>query len=226
MRQRPERLTAFSALAALALGAAGTMFERAGPSVLSAGPEELRTWARTHHRALVAQSAVFGTSTAPSLAFFAGLGAVLHQRHERLSHDSADLSPVVLGGGALWATAQLVAQGFQLSMASAAEHQEHAGFVASLSDLMRTTLRVGNLPLSAALGACAVMGVRDTALPRWLSGLSAATALAHLLPVAAGSSGKRAAPTEAVVTYTPYLLLVAWMVGVTTHLLDRGPALR
>jgi hypothetical protein len=225
MRQRPERLTAFSALAALALGAAGTMFERAGPATLAAGPEELRAWARTHHRALVAQSVVFGTSTAPLLVFFAGLGGVLHRRCRQTARGSADLSPVVLGGGAMWAAAQLVGQALQVSMASAAEHQEHAGFVASLGDLMRSTLRVGNVPLSAALGACAVMGLRDRALPRALSGLSAATALAHVVPVVAGSSEKRTAPTEAAVTYAPYLLFVAWMLGVATHLLrpERDP---
>lgn len=226
MRTRPERLTAFSAFAALALGAAGTLFERAGPSVLSAGPVEFGAWARTHHDALVAQSVIFTLSTAPLLVFFTGLQTVLHQESGRAASGHVDPALIVLAGGALWVTAQLMGQAVQVAMATAAAHGEQAAFVTSLGDLMRTVLAWGNLPLAAALGACAVVGYRDEGLPRWLAALSGVTGVAHVLPLVVGRSRKGLLSHDGVLAYLPYPLFVGWMGSVAVILLRRARAPR
>lgn len=223
---RPERLTAYSAFAALALGALGTLFERAGPSVLSAGPEEFRAWARTHHDALLAQSAVFGLSTAPLLLFFAGLRVVLQQQGSQVQADRVDLSLLVLAGGALWVLAQLVGQAVQVSMATAAGHGEQASVVASLGDRSRAVISWGNLPLATALGACAVTGFRDKALPTWLATLSAVTGAVHVLPSVATRITKGGLSADGVLAYLPYPVFVAWIVGVAVTSLRKVPAPR
>lgn len=220
MKVRPERLTAYSAFAALALGAAGTLFERADPSVLSAEAPEFASWARAHHEALLAQSAFFSLSSAPLLVFFAGLRTVLHQRGRRSDAGRVDLSLVVLGGGALWVTLQLLGQAIQVSMASAAAHGEAEGLVASLGDLMRVPLRWANVSLGVTLGATAVATLRDHALPRWLGWLSAAAAGAQLL--ASGDSRPadgRSRSAEVVRAYLPYPVFVGWLVSVAVRLL-------
>lgn len=218
MRIRPARLTAYSAFAALALGAAGTLFERADPSVLSAEPPEFASWAREHSGALLAQSALFGLSSAPLLVFFAGLRAVLRQNVSGRDASRVDLSLVVLGAGALWVSLQLLGQAIQVSMASAAAHGEADALVASLGDLMRVPLRWANLALGAALGATAVVALRDHALPRWLGRLSTLAGAVQVVS-AAGSPVDGRSRSKDVLAYLPYPVFVAWMVSVAVRLL-------
>lgn len=221
MRIRPDRLTAYSAFAALAFGAAGTLFERADPSVLSAEPPEFASWAREHSDALLAQSALFSLGSAPLLVFFAGLRAVLHQNVSRREASRVDLSLVVLGGGALWVSLQLLGQAIQVSMASAAAHGEADAIVASLGDLMRVPLRWASLALGAALGTTAVVALRDEALPRWLGWLSAAAGGVQIVSAAVSPVGERSRSKD-VLTYLPYPVFVAWMVSVAVRLLREG----
>lgn len=204
---RPERVTAYAGLTALALGAAGMAFERAGPSVASASPGELAAWATEHHRALSAQSAVYLTSTAPLLAFFAGLAFTLRPGD---GPDRLARSVGVLAGGATWLGFQAAAQTEQLGMARAAAHDAGPQEVASRGSRMRALLRTGNAALAGSLAATATAPRTD--LPGWLRGLSAAAAAAHLAPAMARRRG--GAPLEVL----PYPLFVAWLVGVVTVL--------
>ncbi len=219
MRTRPERLAAYSAFAALALGAVGMLFERADPSVLSAEPAEYASWARAHNDALLAQSAFFGIGTAPLLVFFVGLRAVLRQRSPRTSMNQLDLSLVVLAAGALWTTLQLAAQAVQVSMASAAGHGAADELVASIGDLMSVPLRWANLALGSALGVTAVIAFRDRALPRWLAWLSAVTAGTQLTTVAAARVEKGPLSDEGVAAYLPYPVFVVWLGSVAVRFL-------
>jgi hypothetical protein len=223
MRTRPERLTAYSAFAALALGASGTLFERAGPSVLSAGPAEFLSWARAHHDALVAQSVIFGLSTAPLLLFFAGLRAALQQEDVPADSGRVDLTLLVLGGGAAWVMAQLLGQAVQVAMASAAVHGEHASFVASLGALMRTVLAWGNAPLALALAGCAVTSFRRKALPGWVAALSGVAGLVHLLPLGTARVRKGPLSQDGALAYLPYPVFVGWMLSVAVSLLRKAP---
>jgi hypothetical protein len=174
---------------------------------------------------LVAQSVLFGLSCAPLLLFFAGLRAVLDPRERPAGAGGVDLSLVVLAGGALWVTAQLLGQAIQVAMATAAVHGEHAGFVASLGDLMKAVLAVGNLPLAAALAACAVLVLRHGGLPGWLAALSAGTSLAHVLPLAA-SAGRGPLSRDGLSAYLTYPAFVGWMGAMAFTLLRRGRAPR
>jgi hypothetical protein len=223
MRIRPERLAAYSAFAALALGAVGMLFERADPSVLSAGPAEFASWARAHNDALLAQSVFFSLSAAPLLMFFAGLRAVLRQPGRQRGANRVDLSLVVLGAGALWVTLQLVAQAVQVAMASAAGHGAADEFVASLGDLMHVPLTWANLALGTALGCTAVVALRDRALPRWLGWLSAATAGVQLVSVAGARVQKGPLSDRGALAYLPYPVFVAWLVSAAVSLLRRAP---
>lgn len=207
MTPAPERVTAYAGLTALALGAGGMAFERAGPSVASASPDELAAWATSHHRALTAQSAVYLTSTAPLLVFFAGLGFTLHPERGALR---LARSVGVLAGGATWLGFQAAAQTEQLGMAHAARHDAARQEVASRGTRMRALLRTGNVALAGSLAATATAPRTD--LPPWLRGLSAAAAAAHLAPAVARRRG------GATLEVLPYPLFVAWLVGVATVL--------
>jgi len=195
MRPRQDRLAAFSAFAALALGAAGMVFERAGPSVLAAEPEEFADWARAHHRALLAQSGFLSAGTVPMLVFFTGLRAALRLRDGRADHGPVDLSLVVLGAGAAWVVLQVLAQAAQVSMATAAVRGATAGVVTARGDLMVAILSVGNTAMATALAATAAVAFRDRALPRWLTWFSAAAGVVHVLPLVGGRGEAGGAPS-------------------------------
>lgn len=221
MRPRQDRLAAFSAFAALALGAAGMVFERAGPSVLAAEPEEFADWARSHHRALLAQSGFLSASTVPMLVFFTGLRAALRLRGGQADHGPVDLSLVVLGAGAAWVVIQVAAQATQVSMATAAARGATAGVVTSRGDLMVAILSVGNTTMATALAATAAVAFRDRALPRRLAWFSAAAGVVHVLPLIGGGgrAGRRSA--DGAFDYLPYPVFVAWLVSIAVHLMRR-----
>lgn len=221
MRPRQDRLAAFSAFAALALGAAGMVFERAGPSVLAAEPEEFADWARAHHRALLAQSGFLSASTVPMLVFFTGLRAALRLRAGRVDHGTVDLSLVVLGAGAAWVVLQVLAQATQVSMATAAARGATAGIVTARGDLMVAVLSVGNTTMATALAATAAVAFRDRVLPRSLAWFSAAAGVVHVLPLLGGRSraGRRSA--DSTFDYLPYPVFVAWLVSIAVHLMRR-----
>jgi hypothetical protein len=223
MRPPQDRLAAFSAFAALALGAAGMVFERAGPSVLAAEPKVFADWARSHHRALLAQSSFLSASTVPMLVFFTGLRAALHLRGGRAAHGPVDLPLVVLGAGAAWVVLQVAAQATQVSMATAAARGATAGIVTSRGDLMVAILSVGNTTMATALAATAAVAFRDRALPRWLAWFSATAGVVHVVPLIGGHgrAGRRSA--DGAFDYLPYPVFVAWLVSIATHLMRNPP---
>jgi hypothetical protein len=207
VRGRPGRLTAYSAFAALALGAVGMAFERAGPAVMSADPDELAAWAGRHHRALTAQSGVYLVSTAPLLLFFAGLRSWLRPQAPA---GRVDLSLAVLGGGSLWVLGNAAAQTVQVSMAREAAAGADPAIVAALGQRMRARLVRSNAALSGAMAATAAATFRDGALPRWVGWLSAAGAGAHAAPVVSRR-----------LENLPYPFFVAWLVAVAVVLVRR-----
>lgn len=221
MRISQERLTAFSAFAALALGAAGMVFERAGPSVLSAGPEEFASWARAHHRELTAQSFFLSLGTAPLLVFFLGLRAYLDGHRRRGDLGRIDLTLVVLAGGASWVMLNLLGQAIQVSMARAARAGAATEVVVSRGDRMLDVLAWGNLALGTALGATAFIALRSRALPGWLGRLSALAAVAHVAPVAGLRVEEGPLSRDGVLAYLPYPVFVGWMVSVAVTLLRK-----
>lgn len=200
-RPRAERLTAAAAFAALGLGGAGMAFERAGPSVTTASAEELTAWAGGHARELTAQSVVYLASTVPLLAYVAGLSRVAR-------------SPVVLAGGTTWVGYQVAAQVEQLAMTRDASRDAP---VADRAGRMTDLLRHGNAALGVAAAATADASLRRGVLPRWLGALSAATAVAHVVPLAAHRSGRAPAAVEVL----PYPFFVAWLGAVGVVLARR-----
>lgn len=208
MRARPERVTASAGTAALALGAVGMAFERAGPSVMTAPPEELAAWAAEHHRALTAQSAVYLASTAPLLVYFAGLSQSLTPKD---GPTALLRSAAVLAGGATWLGFQAAAQTEQLAMAREAVRGAPPQDVTGRGSRMRDLLTWGNAALGGALAATA----GHEPLPRWLRGVSAAAAVAHVAPVVVRWRGRSPAGAVEVL---PYPLFVAWLVGVVVVL--------
>lgn len=202
-RPRAERLTAAAAFTALGLGGAGMAFERAGPSVMTASAEELTSWASGHRRELTAQSVVYLVSTAPLLAYVAGLGRVTR-------------SPAVLAGGTTWVGYQVAAQVAQMAMARAASQGEPD--VADHARRMTDLLRHGNAALGVAAAATADASLRRGLLPRWLGVLSAATAVAHAAPLVAHRSGRESAAVEVL----PYPFFVAWIGAVAVGVLRRA----
>jgi len=213
MRPRQDRLAAFSAFAALALGAAGMVFERAGPTVLAAEPEEFAGWARAHHRALLGQSSFLSASTVPMLVFFVGLRAELRLRGGRADDGPVDLSLVVLGAGAAWVVLQVFAQATQVSMATAAARGATAGTITARADLMVAILAVGN--------TTAAVASRDRALPGWLAWFSAAAGVVHVLPLVGGRGGAGRRSADGAFDYLPYPVFVAWLVSIAVHLMRR-----
>jgi hypothetical protein len=208
VRDRPRQLTAYSAFAALALGVVGMAFERAGPAVMTAAPDEFAAWAERHHRELTAQSGVYLVSTAPLLLFFVGLRSWL--RLHQGPAGRVDLSLAVLGGGSLWVLGNAAAQTVQASMARRAAAGAEAETVAALGQRMRRVLVRSNAALSGAMAATAAATFRDNAFPRWLGWLSVAGAGAHAAPVASRR-----------LENLPYPFFVAWLVSVAVVLARR-----
>lgn len=218
-RPRAERLSAAAAFTALGLGAVGMAFERAGPSVTAATPAELAEWAARHHRALTAQSGVYLVSTAPLLVFFAGLGRSL-----RSPGRPVPSAVVVPAAGAAWVACQAAAQVSQVQMARAAAYRASGSpeAVTAHAGRMRDLLRYGNAALGVAAAATADASLRQGLLPRWLGALSAATAAAHVVPLAASSTAERSTRAAAAVEVLPYPFFVAWVGCVGGVLLRRA----
>jgi hypothetical protein len=217
-----DRWAAFSAFASLALGAAGVAFERADPSVLAAGPTELAGWARRHHVALLAQSALFGTSATPMLVFFAGLQSYLASRGSAAAVGRVDLSLRVLAAGAVGVMLNLLGQVLQVRMAVLAARGGSAHDVASLAGLSRTVVTTGNAGVAVAAAATGLVSLRDDGgLPRWLGRLSAVTAGLHLLSLAGLRVRRGPLSRNGVLAYLPYPVFAGWLVGVAVTMLRR-----
>jgi hypothetical protein len=220
---RAERLTAGSAFAALALGTAGVVFERAGPSVLIAEREEFAAWVRAHRKELTTQSVFFGLGGVPLLLFFTGLrGWLTPPSAVRRGASRADPGLVVLGGGATWVVLNMSGQAMQVAMARAASDGTDDEQVADLGDRIRRLLAQGDPPLAVAVATAGWLGRRERAFPTWLVLLSLATAAVHLVPTAlAGASagegprsGEGGTAGGGALAYLPYPVFVAWLVGV------------
>jgi hypothetical protein len=159
-----ERYGAASGFAMVVLGASATLFERA--------PTTAADFA-ANRTALLTQSMLFLAGAAVSLWFVGSLRAYLL----RFEGGMGRLSTVAFGAGVAWATLNMLAQAFQVGVASDAAGEAPAALIKSMS----AVFTIANLPLAVMLVAVAVVSLRHRAFAAWLGWLAAVAAGAHTL---------------------------------------------
>ncbi|GIH96313.1 hypothetical protein ACFFMN_39185 [Planobispora siamensis] len=213
-----ERWGATGGLVAVAAGAAAAVFERGGVSP-DAPAGQITAFFAANGSAMLAQSALFVIGAAALLWFLAGLRAFL----AAAEGGSQRLSTLAFGAGVAQVTINLVAQAFQVGLATAPPEQVSAGLVA----LTNAVFTLANVPVAVMLAAVAAVSLRHGAFPPWLGWLGAAAAVAHaLLSVSAFAYNGPLAPGGAL-SYLLYPALVVWLVPAAITMIVRGgPAAR
>jgi hypothetical protein len=154
-----ERFGAASGILMIGLGAAATAFERS--------PVTAADFA-ANQSALVTQSMLFLAGAAVSLWFLGSLRTHLL----RAEGGTGRLSTVAFGAGVAWATTNMVAQAFQVGVAS----DPGGSAPTALLKTMNAVFTIANLPLAVMLVAVAVVSLRYHAFATWLAFLAFAAA--------------------------------------------------
>jgi len=154
-----KRFGAASGILMIGLGAAATAFERS--------PVTAADFA-ANRSALVTQGMLFLAGAAVSLWFLGSLRAYLL----RAEGGTGRLSTVAFGAGVAWATINMVAQAFQVGVASDPEGSAPEALLKTMS----AVFTIANLPLAVMLVAVAVISLRYHAFAIWLAWLAFAAA--------------------------------------------------
>ena len=204
---RWERWGATSGFGSLLFGAAAVAFER-GPVVASDPAAKIVAHYTEFRTAMLWQALLFLLGSGVFLWFLGSLRSFLL----RAERGTGRLATVAFGAGVASTVITVVALAFQIGLATAAKDAGQPAVVATMVALFT----VANLPLAVMLTAVAVTSFRTKAFPRWLGWLSAAAAVAQLIP-ALGivlSSGPLA-PDGWLAAYLPYPLYAVWLAAAT-----------
>jgi hypothetical protein len=199
-----ERCGAASGLGVVVLGAAATAFERA--PVTAADFTANRT-------ALVTQSMLFLAGAALSLWFIGSLRTHLMRAEGR----SGRVSTVAFGAGVAWVTLNMLAQAFQVGVAS----DPRGDAPDSVLNMMSATFTIANLPLAVMLAAVAVVSLRHHAFPQWLGWLAVAAAAAHAVLWLSTAAGSRPLASDSQLSFVLYPFVVVWLVPATVVMIRR-----
>ncbi|MCZ7571676.1 MAG: hypothetical protein M5U01_24260 [Ardenticatenaceae bacterium] len=211
-----ERWGAATGYLVLALGVAGAAFERGAPPA-NAPIEETLAFFAEYRGELLAQSLMFVLSAGVYLWFFGSLRSFLL----RAEGGTGTLSTVAFGAGVIWAGIQMVFQSAQVALAMGASGDIGPALAGMVSDLIYALSVIAYVPMTMMLAAVAVVSLRTRVFPAWLGWLSAVIAAADLFmslgivvdsgPLVPGGG----------LTYVLYVLMVVWLVAVTTVMVVR-----
>jgi hypothetical protein len=202
---RWERYGAASGFAMVALGAVAVVFERT--PVTAADFAANRT-------ALLTQSMLFLAGAAASLWFVGSLRSYLL----RAEGGTGRLSGVAFGAGIAWAALNMLAQAFQVGVASDARGEAPA----ALLKTMTAVFTVANLPLAVMLVAVAVVSLRHHAFPVWLGWLSVAAAGAQALLWMATVVQSGPLASDGWLSFALYPFFLVWLVPATVIMIRRA----
>lgn len=203
--RRSERYAAASGFAIVVLGAAATVFERA--PVTAADFAANRT-------ALVTQSMLFLAGAAVSLWFLGSLRVYLL----RAEGGPGRVSTLAFGAGVAWATLNMLAQAFQIGVASDPGGQAQDALVNTMS----ATFTIANLPLAVMLVAVAVVSLRHHAFPVWLGWLAVAAAAAHALLWLSTAAESGPLASDSMLSFVLYPFVLIWLVPATVIMVRRA----
>jgi|RhiMethySRZTD1v2_1073278.scaffolds.fasta_scaffold03542_7 hypothetical protein len=200
-----ERCGASSGFAMVVLGAAATVFERT--PVTAADFAANRT-------ALLTQSMLFLAGAGISLWFVGCLRTYL----SRAEGGSGRLAGIAFGAGIAWATLNMLAQAFQVGVAS-----DPAGEApVALLKTMTAVFTVANLPLVVMLVAVAVVSLRHNAFPAWLGWLSIAAAGAQTLLWVATVVESGPLASDGWLNFVLYPFFIVWLIPATVIMVRRA----
>ncbi|HEX5993714.1 MAG TPA: hypothetical protein VFY84_01095 [Jiangellales bacterium] len=202
---RWERWGAASGIAVVVLGAAAMVFERA--PVTAADFAANRTALRT-------QSMLFLAGAAVTVWFLGSLRSFLI----RSEGGTGRLSTVVFGAGIAWTTLNMMAQAFQLGVASDAEAQAPTALIETMS----AVFTVANLPLAVMLVAVAVVSLRHRAFPGWLGWIAVTAAVAQLLLWLATVADSGPLASDGWLSFVLYPFFLVWLVPATAIMMKRA----
>jgi hypothetical protein len=180
------------------LGAAASAFERA--------PVTAADFA-ANHTALVTQSMLFLAGAAVSLWFLGSLRTYLL----RAEGGTGRLSSVAFGAGVAWVALNMLAQAFQIGVASDPKGEAPTALLKTMS----AVFTVANLPLAVMLLAVAAVSLRHHAFPVWLGGLSVVAAGAQTLLWVATVIQVGPLASEGWLSFALYPFFLIWLVPAT-----------
>lgn len=204
-----ERYGAASGFAMVVLGAAAAVFERA--PVTAADFAVNRT-------ALVTQSMLFLASAAVSVWFLGSLRTYLL----RAEGATGRVSTVAFGAGIAWVTLNMLAQAFQIGVASDPQGEAQDALINTMS----ATFTIANLPLAVMLVAVAVVSLRHRAFPTWLGWLAVTAAAAHMLLWLSTAAQSGPLASDSVLSFVLYPFVLIWLVPATVIMVRRAGAPR
>jgi hypothetical protein len=202
---RWERYGAASGFVMVVLGAVAVVFERT--PVTAADFAANRT-------ALLTQSMLFLAGAAASLWFVGSLRTYLL----RAEGGTGRLAGVAFGAGIAWAALNMLAQAFQVGVASDATGDAPDALIKT----MTAVFTVANLPLAVMLVAVAVVSLRHRAFPVWLGWLSIVAAAAQALLWIATVVQTGPLASNGWLSFALYPFFLVWLVPATVIMIRRA----
>lgn len=215
MAANAQRWGGVCGLVALGLGVAGGALERGWPA--SGDAIAVARYVVQNRPAILAQSVAFLLSYAAYLGFLGGLRAFLARAE---GDDGAAGSAVAFGAGLVWVTLGMLAQAFQVGVATTADGLADP----SLLRTMAATFAISNLPGAAMLAATAAVLRRHHARPAWLAWLSGLAAASQLLLFAGIAVNTGPLAPGGWLGYALYPFFLVWLVPTIVVMIRRAPA--
>lgn len=198
-----ERWGAASGLVAVAAGAAALIFERGGISPATP-PAEITAFFARNGTAQLQESLLFCAGAMALLWFVGTLRGFLAEAEG----GKGRLSAVVFGAAVSQITVNVVAQAFQIGLATTPRGEVPAALVA----LANAVFLLANLPLAVMLLAVGVVSWRTGAFPRWLSVVALVAAAAHALLAGSFSVTDGPLAADGWLSFALYPAFVVWLV--------------
>jgi len=208
-----QRWGAASGFAVVLVGAAAMVFERG--AVTPADPAGTVVAHFVGNRgAILAQSMLFLAGGALYLWFLGSLRSFLC----RAEGGTGRVSAIAFGAGLVWVVVSMLAQGFQIGVATAAD----AGVPPALIGTMNAVFTISALPLAVLLAAAAVVTLRQHAFPAWLGWLAVVAAVTQLLLWCGSVIGSGPLAPDGWLSYVLYPAFLLWQIPATVVMVRRA----
>jgi hypothetical protein len=210
---RWERWGAASGLAAAVVGAAATVVER-GPLTVDDSTATVIDHLTRYRTPMLAQSMLFLAGAALYLWYLGSLRTFL----ARAEGGTGRLSTVAFGAGTVWVGVNMVAQAFQIGLAT----NPRAAAPVALIATMNAVFTIAALPLAVMMAAVAVVSLRYRAFPAWLGWIAAATAGSQLLLWLGTVVSTGPLAPDGWLSYALYPVFLVWLIPATTIMIRRA----
>jgi hypothetical protein len=177
----------------------------------------MQTFVATYRTELLMQSLLFVLSAGVYLWFFGSLRSFLL----RAEGKPGRISTIAFGAGVSVVGMQLVFQSVQVALALGADEPGASARVGMLSDLAYALSVIAYVPMAIVLAAVAVVSFRTRAFPVWVGWLSAIVSAMNLCLTAGIVMDSGPLVPGGGLTYGRYLLMVVWLLVVTTIMVMR-----